>query len=140
MGEKIGCCGYRCDLCPAFRENLASEEDQREVSDGWFKYYGFRIPAEEIYCDGCPAEGRENPRRIDPDCVVRACVQERRLPNCAHCDEYICDKLAKKIVDFDEIVRKHGAPIPPEDRARFLKPYEGKKVLDELRKSLGKSE
>lgn len=139
MKEKIGCCGYRCDLCPAFKENIAGEEDRRKVSDGWFRYYGFRIPAAEICCDGCLPEGCDNPRRIDPDCRVRQCVQERGLSNCAHCDQYICDELAKKMVDFEEIVRKHGTPIPPEDHARFMEPYEGKKVLDSIREAMGKS-
>ena len=138
MERKIACCGYRCDLCPAFKENITGEQDQQEVSDGWYKYYGFRIPPDEICCDGCLAENCDNPRLIDADCAVRPCSQRRGLPNCAHCDEYICGKLAKKIVDFDEITRKQSGEIPPEDRARFLEPYEGKKVLDTIRKSAGK--
>jgi hypothetical protein len=139
MEEMIGCCGYRCNLCPAFRENLVGEEDQRNVSDGWFKYYGFRIAPKEISCDGCLPENCDNPRQIDPGCAVRRCAQERGLPNCAHCDKYVCDELAKKFVDFDEVAGKHGGPIPPEDYARFLKPYEARKVLDDIRSSIGKS-
>lgn len=138
MKERIACCGYRCDLCPAFKENITGEQDQQEVSDGWYKYYGFRIPPDEIYCDGCLPENCDNPRLIDADCAVRPCSQRRGLPNCGHCHEYICEELARKIVDFDAIVRKQGGVIPPEDRARFLEPYEGKKVLDTIRKSAGK--
>jgi hypothetical protein len=29
-------CGFRCDLCPAFHENVGGPEDQKRVSDGWF--------------------------------------------------------------------------------------------------------
>jgi hypothetical protein len=139
MEEMIGCCGFRCDLCPAYRQNLSGEEDQRRVSEGWFKYYGFRIPPENICCDGCLPENCPKPRQIDPHCFVRRCAGERGFPNCAHCDEYMCDELVKKMVNFDEIAARYGAPIPPEDYARFLKPYEAKKVLEEIRKTIGKS-
>ena len=44
----IARCGYRCDLCPAYWENIHGPEDQQRTSDGWFKYFGFRIPPDEI--------------------------------------------------------------------------------------------
>jgi len=49
-------CGYRCDLCLAYKPNIAKHpENQQILSDGWFKYFGFRLPAEVICCDGCNA-------------------------------------------------------------------------------------
>lgn len=50
-------CGYRCDPCLAFRPNVAERPEIGQVlSGGWHRYYGFRIPASEITCDGCMAD------------------------------------------------------------------------------------
>lgn len=140
MKEKISFCGYRCELCPAYKGNIRCEEDRQKVSDGWFKYYGFRIPAEQIYCDGCLAEDSSNPRRIDPECKVRACAIQRGLPNCAHCDDFICEKLSKKIIDTEKIAERARGPIPQKDFDRFVKPYDSAKILADIRKELGKLE
>jgi len=139
MKERISFCGYRCEICPAYKDNVASDQDRQEVSDGWFKYYGFRIPADEIYCDRCRAEDSSNPRRIDPECEVRACALQRGLPNCAHCDDIMCEKLSKKMIDAEKIAESVGEPIPREDSDRFVKPYDSAKILADLRRESGKS-
>ena len=124
-------CGYRCDLCLAYRPNVeANPSNQQALSDGWHKYFGFRIPAEQIVCDGCAAE---DPQLIDQSCPVRPCVIERALQNCAQCSEYVCERLVGRLVVYEDIVARVGAPIPEEDRARFITPYENKRRLDNLR-------
>ena len=138
MRMDVARCGYRCDLCPAFKENIRGGEDQQRVSDGWFRYYGFRIPPETICCDGCLAKDRDSPRRIDSDCAVRLCAEKRDVPNCAHCDEYICDKLAEKLVDPDKAVERAGTSVPQVDYARFIEPYDSRKILDEVNKEAGR--
>ncbi len=140
MKAKIGFCGYRCELCPAFRENIAKDEDRQRTSDGWFKYYGFRIPAEEIYCDGCSADDSSNPRRIDPGCEVRACAMGKGLPNCAHCDDFICEKLSKKIQNPNKIVQRAGGSIPREDFECFVRPYDNAKILADIHEKMHRSE
>ena len=140
MKEKMGFCGYRCELCPAYKDNITGDEDRQRTSDGWFKYYGFRIPPEEIYCDGCLADDSTNPRRIDPECEVRACALGRGVANCAHCDDYICEKLSKKILDTDKIVVRAGGSIPRADFERFVNPYHNAKILKDIRKESGKGE
>jgi hypothetical protein len=125
--------GFRCDLCLAYRPNVeARPENGQILSDGWHRYFGFRIPAEEIVCDGCLAE---HGRLIDPACPVRPCVIGRSLPNCASCDEFGCEKLLGRMVDFEELAARAESPIPPEDRARFITPYENKSRLEQLRSS-----
>lgn len=140
MEEKMGFCGYRCGLCPAYKDNITSDEDRQEVSDGWFKHYGFRIPPEEIYCDGCLAEDSSDLRRIDPECEVRACAVEHRVANCAHCDDFMCDKLSKKMIDAQKIAERLGGSIPQGDYDRFVKPYDSAKLLKGLRKDLRECE
>ena len=36
-------CGYRCNLCLAYRPNIDEHpENRQKLSDGWHKYFGFR--------------------------------------------------------------------------------------------------
>ena len=123
-------CGYRCDLCLAYRPNVESNPaNQQKLSDGWFKYFGFRIPAEKIICDGCMAE---HPELIDRSCPVRPCVIEKRLDNCSQCEQYICEKLAERIVVYEEVKNHIGTEIPDDDRLCFIRPYENKERLESL--------
>jgi hypothetical protein len=133
MEEKISFCGFRCDLCPAYKDNITCDEDRKKVSDGWFKHYGFRIPHEEICCDGCLADDIDNPRRIDSECQVRSCAMKRGLPNCAHCDDFICERLSEKIIDIKKIAKRVGGYIAPDDYEKFVRPYDSKGMLEDIR-------
>jgi Protein of unknown function (DUF3795) len=124
-------CGYRCDLCLAYRPNVAQNPaNQQILSDGWYRYFGFRIPPAEICCDGCLAD---KPKLIDTTCPVRPCVIGKGLDNCSQCEHYVCDKLTERLVVYEEVRARAGAGIPEEDRARFIQPYENKRRLDALR-------
>jgi len=136
----IARCGYRCNLCLAYNVNIRSVEDQKRVSDGWFRIYGFRIPPEDIQCDGCLTPDSENPRLIDIKCPVRPCVIEKKLENCAYCDEYICNKIEQRLVTYDSVQDHHKEPISKENYENFIKPYENKKTFDELRETLRKAQ
>ena len=124
-------CGYRCDLCLAYKPNLEKHPENKQIlSDGWYTYFGFRIPPEDIYCDGCLSmDGRQ----IDSSCPVRPCVIERGISNCAFCDEYICEKLETRIVSFQDIQERFEQPIPEADREQFIRPYENEKRLKKIR-------
>jgi hypothetical protein len=124
-------CGYRCDLCLAYRPNVESNpSNQQKLSDGWYKYFGFRLPPEKIICDGCMAE---NPLLIDQSCPVRPCVLDKGLENCAQCETYGCAKLAERLVTYEEVQKRMGTAIPDEDRTFFIRPYENKTRLDEIK-------
>jgi len=121
-------CGYRCDLCLAYKPNVEkTPSNQQMLSDGWLTYFGFRIEPDRILCDGCMAEGG---RLIDQGCPVRPCACERNLPNCASCSNYICEKLKERVVELDSIERRFGTEIPIEDYYRFIQPYENKRRLE----------
>lgn len=131
MEQILTRCGYRCDLCLAYRPNIEQEPaNQKRLSDGWFKYFGFRLPPEEILCDGCMSE---NPALIDQNCPVRPCVVEKRLDNCSQCNQYVCEKLAQRLVVYEEIQARFKMNIPDEDYVFFIQPYENKLRLEALR-------
>lgn len=102
------------------------------LRDGWPKYFGLRIPAEEIYCDGCMAE---NPILIDQSCLVRPRVLSMGLENCSQCEqcEQGCEKLTERLVSYDDVQRRVGGEIPQADYQLFIHPYENKRRLDALR-------
>ncbi len=124
-------CGYRCDLCLAYRPNIEKNDRRQLLSDGWHRYFGFRIPSADIICDGCMSS--DNPRLIDKNCPVRPCVIAKGLENCANCKEYVCDKLKERIVDPAEVKRRYGRPIPEKDYELFIKPYASRERLDKIR-------
>jgi hypothetical protein len=128
-------CGYRCDLCLAYRPNVERDPSIRQkLSDGWHKYFGFRLPPEQIVCDGCRAE---NTKLIDSRCPVRPCVMEKGLDHCGQCERYACEKLTERLVTYEEVRDRVGAEIPEDDYLCFIRPYENKRRLDALRGSGG---
>ena len=125
-------CGYRCDLCPAFKANLKSEDDKQRMCDAWAKYIGSETTTDQIEpCAGCLAEGKQG----DPSCPVRPCAMEKNLPNCAHCDEFACENLVGRM-DFVANAVKNPENIPQDDYDDFIKPFLGREHLEQIRKSL----
>ena len=128
-------CGYRCDLCLAYEPNVAQNpSNQQQLSDGWHKYFGFQLAPSEICCDGCMAD---DPKLIDGSCPVRPCVIEKGIDNCSQCEHYVCDNLRERLVVYDRVRMRFSADIPPEDRIRFIQPYENRQRLDARRSSEG---
>jgi len=133
METVVSLCGMRCDLCLAYKPNIdAHPENCQTLSDGWHKYFGFRVPPKEILCNGCFPVG--NPT-LDEACPVRPCVIEHGLKNCAACEDYICSKLKERLTTFEKIQAKFDQPIPEVDRERFIRPYENAARLAEIHKS-----
>jgi len=131
MEQILSLCGMHCDLCMAYRPNIEGHPENRQIlSDGWHKYFGFRIPPEEIVCGGCFPDGKSN---LDNECKVKPCVTARELENCAECDEYNCEKLSSILVTFESIQKKFDQPILEVDRQRFIFPYENADRLAKLR-------
>ncbi len=130
MGDEVlSRCGYRCDLCLAYRKNIERQDMRSELSDGWHKCFGFRIPADSIMCGGCFGAGPT----LDASCPVRPCVVSRGLRNCSQCAEYPCDTFRKREVVFEEVAR--GKEISSRERELFVLPYENKARLNALRKA-----
>lgn len=130
-------CGYRCDLCLAYRENVARKDEREKLSDGWFRIYGFRIPADEIVCEGCVSGA--NPRLIDINCPVRPCTIAKNLSSCAECDDFVCGKLSSRIVDRAKLEKEAGRAFTEAESTNFVLPYESRPRLARLRSQFLKS-
>ena len=130
-------CGFRCDLCLAYRPNVERNPSNRQkLSDGWFKYFGFRIPPEEIACDGCLADA-PGAVLLDRGCPVRPCAIARGLDTCARCSDYGCERLQQRLIEAETWKASDGGDIPEDDYRCFLLPYANKRRLDALRELQG---
>ena len=91
--ELIGICGLICSDCGAFIATQADDENLRqETAENWSMMYNADIKAAEINCDGCISSGNTH-FSFCSKCEIRACGIERGVVNCAHCDQYACEKL-----------------------------------------------
>ncbi|HHZ18956.1 MAG TPA: DUF3795 domain-containing protein [Firmicutes bacterium] len=124
-------CGYRCDLCPAFEENMyrGTTRYRKSISRGWAKYFGIHIAPDKIICCGCLKDGLH----LDKCCPVRPCVIKNAINNCAECVLYPCGKIRSRMEYIEEVKAKWGK-IPWLDRRRFIRPYESRQRLEQLRK------
>jgi len=119
MEKIIAYCGLMCAECPTFLATQANDDAKRkEVAELWSKHLGVSLKPQDINCDGCLSEQG----RIFGHCKVceiRKCAREKKLANCAYCDDYACKKLdfifnsapaAKKTLD--EIKKKFQGLSP----------------------------
>ncbi len=134
MVELIARCGFRCDLCLGYRENVERDGRNRQTfRDGLERYYGDKLTLEECYCDGCLAEDSGNPVLITKDCRIRSCVISKGLQNCGLCERCPCSDVANKVVERSKVEARLGGPMPDEDYRSFVMPYESRRVLDGVR-------
>lgn len=92
MDRMIAYCGLICSECPAYiarKEN--SDELRKKTAAEWSKQFGHEITPEQVDCDGCLSSG------VLLDycniCEIRKCGIEKKVENCAFCDDYICERL-----------------------------------------------
>jgi predicted anti-sigma-YlaC factor YlaD len=77
----------------------------------------------------------DNPKLIDKGCPVRPCVIEKGLDNCAQCEQYVCEKVAERLVLYEQVRERVGVEIPEDDYICFIRAYENERRLDALRSS-----
>ena len=93
MEKMIAFCGIACHECGAFLATKNDDDEKRsEVAKLWSKQYNADIKPADINCDGCHSEG-QNVFGHCKVCEIRKCGKEKNVDNCAHCDEYSCEKL-----------------------------------------------
>lgn len=126
MKEKISVCGYRCDLCTVYKENL-ERIGRDEVKAGFLKYFKSELEGEILAgCRGCPAGGDEN-------CTVKACAAEKNIENCGFCQELPCDKVREKMIVIEKYFDDVSA-LSERDRELYVEPYRNEARLLKIQK------
>jgi hypothetical protein len=103
MAQIIAVCGLDCAACLAYQATQAGDEAAKErVAAQWrTDYKAPNIDAAYVTCDGClTSTGRLGGHCLE--CEPRLCAVERGYPNCAHCPEYGCEKIAKLLAFIPE--------------------------------------
>ncbi len=130
--EILTLCGYRCDLCQFYTKNIKSEKDKERVSREFNRIFGYDIKPEDVECVGCKNEGKH----VATSCSVRLCALEKGVENCAHCSEFICDKLKRKMNFIEDFLRNNKKPLSEEDFKSYIKPYQSRERLLKIRKKI----
>jgi hypothetical protein len=94
MDAIVACCGLVCSDCPAYMATQADDAAALErVAAQWREEYNSPdITVESVICDGCMVESERHCGHWY-ECDIRACGVERGVANCAHCSDYVCDRL-----------------------------------------------
>ena len=91
MDRMVAFCGVVCSNCPAY---IATRSDDSDALSEVLANWPGRATIEDVMCDGClTSDGRLTAHC--QNCTVRSCAIDRGVLNCAHCNEYICDRLEK---------------------------------------------
>lgn len=96
MDKIIAYCGLVCTECPAY---IATQADDRaaleRVAAQWREQFNTpQLTADSVICDGCLESDGGRLSGYCSMCEIRACGVKRGVVNCAHCDDYACEKLA----------------------------------------------
>ncbi len=95
MVKIVGCCGIVCSECPAYVATQKNDDgERRKVAELWSKEYGGEFKEEDINCDGCLTKSQRVFSYCNV-CEIRKCGQGKEVENCAHCEEYACEKLSR---------------------------------------------
>jgi len=92
MEKMIGYCGVDCSKCVPFICKKQNDDALRKkYAEEQSEFFGMEILPEKINCDGCLSDGEH--LGYCSMCEIRRCCIEKKLENCAYCDEYVCKEL-----------------------------------------------
>ena len=103
MEENLSYCGLICHTCAIYLATREQDEEKRhkmrvDIAQQIKEHYGEECKPEDVTdCDGCKSE---NGRLFSGcyGCQIRKCAKGKAIENCAHCNDYACDKLEKFFV------------------------------------------
>lgn len=89
----IAYCGMNCAECEAYIAFKKDDDELRsKTAEKWTSMFEKSFTPEDINCAGCINTDGVHVEFCNI-CEIRKCGQNREVVNCAHCDEYPCQKL-----------------------------------------------
>ena len=107
MDEIISYCGLVCQECGIYLATRESNDEKRRKMRADIvlqikEHDGVEYEPQDITdCDGCKTE---NGRLFPPckTCEIRKCARQKGVENCAHCNEYVCERLDRFFTTYPE--------------------------------------
>ncbi|MFX0052516.1 MAG: DUF3795 domain-containing protein [Candidatus Hodarchaeota archaeon] len=131
MNDAISLCGFDCGICPAFKDNLKSENDRIKVDEGWKKFHRTRgWVYKERFCNGCFDIPEISP--LWSTCFIRKCVLTNNIKNCGYCLDYPCPRIKNMIRVINKIAERTRKSGTSEDFQLFALPHLNEPRLDEI--------
>jgi len=90
----IAYCGLDCSGCDVYQATKFDDDEMRRAyADKVSAQWKIEVEPATVNCHGC----RDNRPKTGfcALCEVRKCAIDRKLENCASCDDYGCEKLQK---------------------------------------------
>ena len=93
MSQMTSFCGLICSECGAFIATQSDDDAKRaEVAQLWSQQYNCDMKPADINCDGCISDSDRLFGHCSV-CEIRKCGKQKGVTNCAHCDDYACERL-----------------------------------------------
>jgi len=132
-------CGNICRQCPAFSSH--TDEERKQASAGWARYFGFTLKPEAIKCLGCQASEPWKTGNLLParGCAVRQCAGYNGIEDCAYSSIFPCAEYGKLVPGADlrrNMEEKTATSFSDQEYLENIEPFEGKTHLDLLHASL----
>ena len=109
MEDNISYCGLVCETCPIYLATKEQDPKKKhqmrvDIARQIKEHYGRETRPEDVDdCEGCKAETESI---YCSSCEIQTCAEEKCIENCAHCDEYVCNKL-KEFFTKDPQAKEH---------------------------------
>lgn len=126
----MGCCGFNCNGCPAFADNLGSPHDQERTVQAWGSYFGISVPSGMACCRGCRSPDREGWDYPDRLCEIRQCVLDRGVETCGECAEFPCARFQERCCRLEATMAHWKPYLTREEYHRFMAPYDARRNLE----------
>lgn len=135
MDEAISLCGFNCDICPAYKPNLTSDEDRAKIDEGWKKFHKSRgWIYKQPSCEGCFNVLEKAP--LWSSCPIRKCVLTNNVENCGYCPDYPCPRINNMIHITNGIAERTRKEGTEEDFQKFALPHLNQERLERIHQKM----
>ncbi|MFX1481612.1 MAG: DUF3795 domain-containing protein [Promethearchaeota archaeon] len=143
MKAVVSKCGNLCSSCPwgVWIRRKQSEDEWESYAADVKKYVGYSVPKNP--CHGCQTPTDELSRDVGVHnflrgCSARKCAMHNGVRTCAYCSRFPCDKIEmmNRGKSREDAEARIGEQISDDVYQRFVRIFEGKKNLEEIRSGL----
>jgi len=89
----VAYCGLICTDCDAYKATQVQDVEALErMAKEASEQFDMEMTIADAMCDGCiSTTGRQI--GYCHECAIRLCAAQKHIQNCAHCDDYACEKV-----------------------------------------------